>query len=105
MAWLLLLAAGVLEIVWAVSLKHAEGFGRFWPSAMGISAATLSFVLLGISLRTLPVGTAYAVWVGIGVLGVAAVGMAVLGEGISPGRLGFLALITVGIVGLLVLDG
>jgi quaternary ammonium compound-resistance protein SugE len=105
MAWLLLLAAGVLEIVWAVSLKHAEGFARFWPSAMGISAATLSFVLLGISLRTLPVGTAYAVWVGIGVLGVAAVGMAVLGEGISPGRLGFLALITVGIVGLLVLDG
>jgi len=105
MAWLILLFAGMLEIVWAVLLKHSDGFARFWPSAMGISAAALSFVLLGISLRTLPVGTAYAVWVGIGVLGVAAVGMVVLGEGVSPPRLGFLALITVGILGLLILDG
>lgn len=105
MAWLILLIAGVLEIVWAVSLKRANGFVQFWPSAMGVSAAALSFILLGRSLRTLPVGTAYAVWVGIGIVGVAVVGIALFDESASPARLGLLGLIVIGIGGLLILDG
>lgn len=100
MAWTILIAAGLLEIVWAIALKFADGFTRFWPSAIGLVAAIASFVLLSMALKSLPVGTAYAVWVGIGVLGVAIAGMVSLGESVTVLRLTFLALILAGIVGL-----
>jgi quaternary ammonium compound-resistance protein SugE len=100
MAWALLIAAGVLEIVWAIALKDADGFTRLWPSVIGIAAAWISFGLLTLALRTLPVGTAYAVWTGIGVLGVAAAGILAHGESSSPERLGLLALILAGVIGL-----
>ncbi len=99
MAWLLLLAAAVLEVVWATALGRAEGFTRPWPTAVGIAAAVTSFALLAIAMRDLPVGTAYAVWVGLGAVGVVLVGVAA-GEGASPWRLACLALIVVGVVGL-----
>lgn len=105
MAWLLLVAAGLLEIVWAIALKYADGFTRLWPSALTVVAAALSFVLLSIAMRHLPVGTAYAVWVGVGALGVAAVGIAVLGESASPARLGCLLLVLAGIIGLKLVEG
>jgi quaternary ammonium compound-resistance protein SugE len=105
MAWAILIGAGLLEIVWAVTLKYTDGFTRFWPSAIGLAAAVTSFVMLSVALKTLPVGTAYAVWVGIGALGVAMAGIVALGESASPLRLGFLALILVGIVGLKMVEG
>jgi quaternary ammonium compound-resistance protein SugE len=74
MAWTMLFGAGLLEIVWAIALKCTGGFTRFWPSAIGVSAAVVSFLMLSIALKSLPVGTAYAVWVGIGALGVALAG-------------------------------
>lgn len=100
MAWTFLLIAGLLEIVWAMAFKYANGFTLFWPSAIGFVAATVSFVLLAIALKTLPVGTAYAVWVGIGAVGVALAGIVMAGDSASPLRLGFLALIVIGVVGL-----
>lgn len=100
MAWALLVLAGLLEIVWALALKRAEGLTRLWPSLIGVSVAMLSLVLLGLALRHLPVGTAYAVWVGIGAFGVAAFGTWVLGEAMSPAKLLCLALIGVGVAGL-----
>jgi len=105
MAWALLVGAGLLEIVWAIALKQTDGFTRFWPSALGVSAAILSFILLASALKTLPVGTAYAVWVGIGALGVAMAGILALGENASALRLGCLALILIGIVGLKLVEG
>lgn len=105
MAWILLVVAGLLEIVWATAVKQSDGLSRLWPSALGIGAAAVSFVLLAAALRSLPVGTAYAVWVGIGALGVAAAGIVVHGEPASPPRLAFLLLILVGVVGLRTLDG
>ena len=104
MAWTMLFGAGLLEIVWAIALKHTGGFTRLWPSAIGITAAVVSFLMLSIALKSLPVGTAYAVWVGIGALGVALVGIVALGESASPLRLGFLLLILVGIIGLKVVE-
>jgi quaternary ammonium compound-resistance protein SugE len=86
--------------VWAVALKFADGFTRFWPSAIGLAAAVTSFVMLSLALKNLPVGTAYVVWVGVGAFGVAIAGMLALGENVSAPRLAFLALILVGIVGL-----
>jgi quaternary ammonium compound-resistance protein SugE len=100
LAWTILIGAGLLEIVWAIALKFADGFTRFWPSAIGLAAALASFVMLSVALKSLPVGTAYAVWVGIGVFGVAMAGMIALGESVSVLRLTFLALILVGIIGL-----
>ena len=100
MSWLLLTGAGLLEIVWAVALKQAGGFTRFWPSLIGIVSAVVSFVMLSLALKQLPVGTAYAVWVGIGALGVALAGIVALGESASPMRLGLLALILIGVIGL-----
>jgi quaternary ammonium compound-resistance protein SugE len=105
MAWAILVGAGLLEIVWAIALKHAEGFTRFWPSALGLAAAVLSFVLLATALKSLPVGTAYAAWVGVGALGVALAGIIALGETASLARLAFLALILIGIVGLKLVEG
>jgi quaternary ammonium compound-resistance protein SugE len=100
MGWVYLVGAGVLEIIWATALKFADGFSRFWPSAIGIVAAVASFCLLVLALETLPVGTAYAVWAGIGVAGVAVVGILALGEPAAASRLLFLTLILVGVVGL-----
>ncbi|MEI5667222.1 quaternary ammonium compound efflux SMR transporter SugE [Bosea sp. CCNWLW174] len=100
MSWLLLTGAGLLEIVWAIALKQAGGFTRFWPSLIGIVSAIVSFVMLSLALKELPVGTAYAVWVGIGALGVAIAGIVALGESASPARLGLLALILIGVIGL-----
>ena len=105
MAWAVLVGAGLLEIVWAISLKYTDGFTRFWPSAIGIAAAVVSFVLLASALKSLPVGTAYAVWVGVGALGVAITGIIALGESASLLRVGFLALILVGTVGLKLVEG
>jgi quaternary ammonium compound-resistance protein SugE len=100
MAWVMLIAAGLLEIVWAVALKQADGFTRLWPSVVGVGAAWLSFGLLTLALRSLPVGTAYAIWTGIGVLGVAAVGILALGESSSLLRLVLLALMLASLTGL-----
>lgn len=100
MAWLYLLAAGLLEVVWATALKHSDGFTRLWPSAASIAAAAASFVLLALALKSLPVATGYAIWVGIGVLGTAAVGILAFGEPAGLARLGLLALILAGVVGL-----
>ncbi|SDL21948.1 DMT family transporter [Nonomuraea jiangxiensis] len=100
MAWLLLIGAALLEIVWATALERSDGFTRPWPSVLGVTAAALSFVLLSFALRQLPMGTAYAVWVGIGAVGVAAVGILVLGESVAPLRLACLGLILAGVIGL-----
>lgn len=100
MAWLLLVIAGLCEIVWATGLKHTAGFTRLWPSVITITAMVVSIVLLGIAMKTLPVGTSYAVWVGIGAVGTAAMGIMFLGEPASAARLASLALIIAGIVGL-----
>ena len=100
MAWLLLVIAGLLEIVWAVGLKQTGGFTRFWPTLITLTAMVASVVLLGIAMKTLPVGTSYAVWVGIGAVGTAAMGILFLGESASVGRIASLALILAGIIGL-----
>lgn len=100
MAWALLVLAGLLEIVWALGLKHTEGFSRLWPSLWTLAAMAASFTLLSLALKTLPVGTGYAVWVGIGAVGTAIVGIVWLGEPANAGRLLSLGLILVGIVGL-----
>ena len=100
MAWLILVVAGLFEIGWAIGLKYSDGFSRIIPTAWTISAMAISFVLLGIAVRTLPVGTAYGVWVGIGTVGTVILGIALFGEPASPARLLFVLLIIVGIAGL-----
>lgn len=100
MAWTLLIIAGLFEIIWAVGLKYTEGFTRLWPSVGTIAAMIVGFILLSHAVRTIPVGTAYAVWTGIGVVGTAVVGMLFLGEPRDVARLICLLLIVVGIVGL-----
>lgn len=105
MAWVLLFAAGALEVVWALALKQSAGFTRLWPSLLGLGGAAASFLLLALALRSLPVGTAYAVWVGIGALGVSLAGVVALGEPLSLARAFFLALILAGVAGLKLLEG
>jgi len=105
MAWITLIAAGLLEIVWATALKQSDGFSHLWPSVIGLTTAAISFVLLAVALRSLPVGTAYAVWVGIGATGVAVAGILAFGEPATVGRLGFLALIIIGVAGLKFVGG
>ena len=100
MAWLLILVAGLLEVVWAVGLKYTEGFTRLVPSLITGAAIVASMLLLSMAARSLPIGTAYAVWVGIGAAGAAIVGMAALGEPVTTPRLFFLALLIVSVVGL-----
>lgn len=100
LAWTLLVGAGLLEVVWAIALKQSAGFTRLLPAAIGIASAVASFVLLAFALRWLPVGTAYAAWVGIGTVGVVLVGITVLGEAATLPRLLCLALIVAGVVGL-----
>ncbi len=100
MAWLLLIIAGLLEVGWAIGLKYTEGFTRMWPSVFTIGAMVLSVVLLGVAMKSLPVGTAYAVWVGIGAIGTAILDMVLFTEPATAGRLASLGLIVAGIVGL-----
>ena len=98
--WLALLAAGLLEIVWALGLKHSDGFTRFWPTAATAVAIILSFTMMSLALRSLPFGTAYAVWTGIGAVGSIVVGMLLYSEPIDPVRLICLTLIVAGMIGL-----
>lgn len=98
--WLLVAAAGLLEVLWAISLGYARGFTRFWPSVVTILGALGSFWLLSRAMLTLPVGTAYAVWVGIGAVGAAALGVALFNEPVNPMRLLGIALIVAGIAAL-----
>jgi quaternary ammonium compound-resistance protein SugE len=100
MAWIYLLVAGLLEVAWAIGLKYTDGFTRLWPSAWTLVAMALSMVFLGLALRALPVGTAYAVWVGIGAVGTAALGMILFDESRDPLRVLCLGLIVAGVVGL-----
>lgn len=99
-AWICLVVAGLLEVGWAIGLKYTDGFTRLWPSVLTGLAIALSMFLLSLSARTLPIGTAYAVWVGIGAAGTAILGIVLLGEPASAARVGFLALLGVAIVGL-----
>lgn len=98
MAWLLLLAAGALEIVWATALKQSEGFTRLRPSLVMVVAMAGSFALLAMAMQTLPLGVAYTVWTGIGAVGAFAVGVFVLGESASPMRLAAAGLIVTGLL-------
>jgi quaternary ammonium compound-resistance protein SugE len=100
MAWLLLVIAGLLEVGWAIGLKYTEGFTRPVPTVATIAAMVASVALLGVAMKTLPVGTAYAVWVGVGAVGTAALGMVLFNEPATVGRLVSLGLIVAGIVGL-----
>lgn len=100
MAWIVLTLAGLLEIGWAVGLKHTEGFSRLWPSLLTVAAMVASVVLLGVALKSLPLGTAYAVWTGIGTVGTALLGMALYGEPTGATRLLCIAAIVGGIAGL-----
>ncbi|WP_148254447.1 DMT family transporter [Aidingimonas lacisalsi] len=105
MPWILLMAASLLEIVWAMSLNASQGFTRMWPSLIAVIAAGVSFFMLSLALKSLPIGTAYGVWVGIGTFGVALLGIVALGESQSPARLLCLALIVIGVAGLKFVDG
>jgi quaternary ammonium compound-resistance protein SugE len=100
MAWFSLFMAGVLEIVWALGLKYSDGFTRLWPSVITLAAIAMSFALLGMSLKSVPFGTAYAIWTGIGAAGAAVAGMMLFGESADWARVGCLLLIVVGTVGL-----
>jgi quaternary ammonium compound-resistance protein SugE len=100
MAWVLLIIAGLLETGWAIGLKYTEGFTKPLPSVLTIIGIVVSMFLLSLAARTLPIGTAYAVWVGIGAAGAAILGMALLGEPVSAARIFFLALLLVAIMGL-----
>lgn len=100
MSWIILFIAGLLEVVWAIGLKYTHGFTRLTPSVITVTAMIVSIVMLSWAMRTLPVGTAYAVWTGIGAVGAAITGTLLLGESASLARIASLALIVAGIVGL-----
>jgi quaternary ammonium compound-resistance protein SugE len=103
MAWVWLTLAGLLEIVWAVGLKYTDGFTRLVPSAITVGAMVASVYFLALAVRTIPIGTGYAVWTGIGAVGVAILGIVLFGESRDVLRLASIALIVLGIVGLKVL--
>ena len=105
MAWLVLLVAGLLEVGWAIGLKYTEGFARLVPSVLTLVSMVGSVVLLGLALKTLPIGTAYAVWTGIGAVGTALLGIALFGEPATAARLACIGLIVAGIVGLKLVTG
>lgn len=100
MAWIILVLAGLFEVAWAIGLKYTDGFTRPWPTALTLAAMVISVVLLGVAMKSLPVGTAYAVWVGVGAVGTAILGIVLFAEPANAGRLISLALIVMGIVGL-----
>jgi quaternary ammonium compound-resistance protein SugE len=100
MSWFILVLAGLLEVGWAIGLKYTEGFTRLWPTLGTAAAMVTSLLLLGVAMKSLPVGTAYAVWVGVGALGTAALGIVLFGEPANLGRVLSLGLIVAGIIGL-----
>ena len=100
MNWWILLVAGTLEVGWAIGLKYTEGFTRLWPAVWTVLSMVLSVGLLGVAMKSLPVGTAYAVWVGVGAIGTAVMGLVLFSESANPIRLLSLLLIFIGIVGL-----
>jgi quaternary ammonium compound-resistance protein SugE len=100
MAWLILLLAGLFEVGWAIGLKYTDGFTRLWPTVWTVATMALSLGLLGLAMKTLPVGTAYSVWVGVGAIGTVILGIALFGESASLPRVASVALILAGIVGL-----
>ena len=100
MAWLYLFVAGLMEVAWAVGLKYTEGFTRLWPSVWTGAALVLSMLLLAAAVRSLPLGTAYAVWTGVGAVGTAVLGILLFGESAAPARLACIALVVLGLVGL-----
>jgi quaternary ammonium compound-resistance protein SugE len=100
MAWTILVVAGLFEMGWAIGLKYTHGFTRLWPSIFTAVAMAISMYLLSVAARTLPIGTAYAVWVGIGAAGTAILGVVMLNEPATAGRICFLALLLISIVGL-----
>ena len=100
MPWALLFIAGLFEVAWAIGLKYTEGFSKPIPTVLTLAALAASFLLLGLAMKSLPVGTAYAVWVGVGAVGTAILGMVLFNEPASAGRILSLGLIVAGIVGL-----
>lgn len=100
MAWIILVVAGLFEVGWAIGLKYTEGFSRLWPTVGTIFAMVMSVWLLSIAMKSLPVGTAYSIWVGVGAAGTVILGIALLGEPANAARLISVALIIIGIVGL-----
>ena len=104
MSWFILFVAGLLECGWAIGLKYTEGFTRFWPTVATLACMAVSVYLLGVAVRELPVGTAYAVWTGIGAIGTAVLGTYLFGEPRTAGRLVCIGLIACGIIGLKLFD-
>ncbi len=100
MPWILLFFAGLFEVAWAIGLKYTDGFTKPVPTALTVAAMIASVVLLGLAMKHLPVGTAYAVWTGIGTIGTVILGIVLLGDSASPTRLACLGLIMLGIIGL-----
>ena len=100
MNWAILVVAGIFEVGWAIGLKYTEGFTRFWPTVWTVLSMIISLGLLGVAMKTLPVGTAYSVWVGVGAIGTVILGILLLGESASAARMISLALILAGIIGL-----
>jgi len=100
MPWIYLVLAGLFEIGWAIGLKYSEGFTRLWPSVGTVSAMLVSIVLLALAVKSLPIGTAYAIWTGIGAVGAVVLGIALFGDPATPARLLCVALILTGIIGL-----
>jgi quaternary ammonium compound-resistance protein SugE len=100
MAWVVLVIAGLFEVAWAIGLKYTEGFTRLWPTVATVAAMVVSVGLLGLAVRSLPVGTAYAVWTGIGAVGTVALGVVLFNEPATASRLACVGLIVAGIVGL-----
>ncbi|TGB13020.1 multidrug efflux SMR transporter [Streptomyces sp. MZ04] len=105
MAWVLLIVAGLLEVGWSIGMKFTEGFTRLWPSVFTGLGIVVSMMLLSQAAKTLPIGTAYGVWVGIGAAGAAVVGMMVLGEPATAARIFFVVLLLVAVVGLKATSG
>ncbi|AJF06549.1 quaternary ammonium compound efflux SMR transporter SugE [Geoalkalibacter subterraneus] len=100
MTWAILVLAGLFEVAWAIGLKYTMGFTRLWPSLWTVAAMGLSFWLLGLAMKGLPVGTAYSIWVGIGAVGTVILGIILFGEPATAGRLVSIGLIVAGLIGL-----
>ena len=100
MAWVVLIVAGFLEAAWSIGIKYTHGFTRLWPSLYTVGAMTISLFLLGLALRTLPLGTAYAIWTGIGTIGTAILGIVLFSEPAAALRLACIGMIAAGIIGL-----
>ena len=100
MSWIILVLAGLFEVGWAIGLKYTEGFTRLWPTVGTVAAMAVSLGLLGIAMKSLPVGTAYAIWVGVGAVGTVILGIVLFDEPVNALRIGSVALIVAGLVGL-----